>query len=231
MTKPYDAILFDCDGVLVDSEVVGLDASVAFLAEHGFDWTPGELVRRFTGMRQDEFSRGLAAAQREVLGRAPSAAEAEALMAGLIEARRSQRHTMQLVPGAAEAVEAAVEAGLAVAVASSSAQAFLDDKIERFGLKSFFGEHVYSADAVDAGKPAPDIFLHAAERLGVPPAHCVVIEDSAHGVAAGVAAGSVVWGFTGGGHCYDGHAARLRSAGSSLVLHDHTALRREITKA
>ena len=217
-------VLFDCDGVLVDSEVVGLEESARFLREHGFDWQPQDLIRRFTGMRQDRFAAALTEAYAEVLGRAPDAGEREALMDGLIDARRRQRDTMQLVPGAAASVEAARAAGLAVAVASSSATMYLHDKIDRFGLRPLFGDAVFSADLVANGKPAPDIFLHAAEAMGAAPNACLVVEDSAHGVRAGRAAGMTVWGFTGGGHCLDDHAEALRLAEADAVLPDHEAL-------
>ena len=220
----YAAILFDCDGVLVDSEVVGLEDSAAFLNDNGFDWTPEDLIRRFTGMRQDGFAAALRAAYGEVLGRPARDEEAEALMAGVIEARRASRHTMTLVPGAEAMVAAAAATGIPIAVASSSAQHFLDDKVDRYGLRPFFGRHVYSADHVARGKPAPDIFEFAAGKLGADPSACLVIEDSAHGVAAGVAAGAEVWGFLGGGHVLDGHAARLEAAGATRLVSDHAAL-------
>jgi HAD superfamily hydrolase (TIGR01509 family) len=225
MPFPYAAILFDCDGVLVDSEVVGLEDSAAFLTENGFDWTTEDLIRRFTGMRNDAFLSGMREAYAEVLGRAPREPEFEALIAGLYQARAANRHAMTLVEGAEAVARAAAGLpGLKVAVASSSGQHFLDDKIDRYGLRPVFGEHVYSADHVEHGKPAPDIFLFAAERLGAAPGDCLVIEDSAHGVTAGVAAGATVWGFTGGGHCLRGHAARLSAAGAERVVSDHASL-------
>ena len=228
MTTDIQAVLFDCDGVLVDSEVVGLEGSARFLAERGFDWGPEDLIRRFTGMRQDRFADALTAAYEEVLGRAPDAAEAEALMAGLIEARRAERDTMTLVPGAETSVRAALDAGLRVAVASSSASIYLHDKVDRFGLRPLFGEAVYSADLVAHGKPAPDIFLHAAAALGVAPHACLVIEDSRHGVTAGRAADMTVWGFTGGGHCLADHADALSGAGAAWIATDHVALSRRL---
>ena len=224
-----DAILFDCDGVLVDSEVVGLEDSAAFLADNGFGWTPEDLIRRFTGMRQDAFAAGLRAAYADVLGRPATDAEADALMDGVIAARRASRHAMTLVPGAVETVEAAARSGAGLAVASSSAQVFLDDKVDRYGLRPYFGEHVYSADHVAHGKPAPDIFVFAAAKLGAAASRCLVIEDSAHGVAAGTAAGCEVWGFLGGGHVLDGHAARLTEAGAARVVPDHAALSTMLT--
>ena len=227
---PITTVLFDCDGVLADSEVVGLEASARFLQECGFDWGPEDLVRRFTGMRQDQFAASLEAAYEAVLGRPPDTEERAALIDGLINARRAERDTMQLVPSAHDAVAAARSAGLAVAVASSSATAFLHDKIDRFGLRPLFGEAVFSADLVARGKPAPDIFLHAAAALGADPASCLVIEDSRHGVAAGRAAGMTVWGFTGGSHCRAGHDEPLHDAGADRILATHPDLADAITK-
>jgi HAD superfamily hydrolase (TIGR01509 family) len=221
----FDAILFDCDGVLVDSEVVGLEDSAEFLRDNGFDWTTEDLIRRFTGMRTDRFAAGLRAAYADVLTREPSDPEFDALIEGLIATRRAKRHTMAVVAGAHEAVAEAAAKVAGVAVASSSAKIYLDDKIDRFGFRAAFGGHVYSADEVAHGKPAPDIFLHAAAALGTPPERCLVVEDSPHGVAAGVAAGMTVWGFTGGGHCLPDHAARLRAEGAGKILADHAELR------
>ena len=225
------AILFDCDGVLVDSEVVGLEDSAAVLRAHGFDWGPEDLICRFTGMRHDAFAAGMRDAYAEVLGRDATGEESAALMDAVIGARRAARDAMTLVPGAMDAVRAAAAMpGVRMAVASSSAQRFLDDKIDRYGLRGFFGQHVYSADAVARGKPAPDVFVHAAAKLDTPPADCLVIEDSAHGVVAGVAAGAEVWGFLGGGHVLDGHAARLEAAGAARLVADHAELARAFTQ-
>ena len=74
------------------------------------------------------------------------------------------------------------------------------------------------------GKPAPDIFLYAAEQLNIAPSRCLVIEDSVNGVIAGLAAGMPVWGFVGGGHCFDGHAERLSAAGAERVVENFPAL-------
>lgn len=220
----YAAILFDCDGVLVDSEVVGLEDAAAFLNSKGFDWGPEDLIRRFNGMRTDRFTARLRDAYEEVLGRTATEDEFTHLWDGMIAARRAQRHTMTIVPGALDSVRTASEAGIPLAVASSSSQRFLDDKIERYGFAAFFDGHVYSADHVEEGKPAPDIFLYAAEKLGADPARCLVIEDSAHGVAAGVASGAEVWGFLGGGHCLEDHADQLRKAGAARLVDTHESL-------
>jgi beta-phosphoglucomutase-like phosphatase (HAD superfamily) len=224
----WDAVLFDCDGVLVDSEVVGLEESTRFLKERGFVFSPADIVRRYTGKRDDRFRAELLADYAEVLGRQPDEAESEALFTGLLATRRAARDNMQAVPGALGCVETVFRAGTPSAVASSSRQDMLDSKVDRFGFKPFFGRHVYSADKVAHGKPAPDIFLYAAEQIGAPPQTCLVIEDSVFGVEAGLAAGMTVFGFTGGGHCFDGHAERLLEAGAAWVADSHAALQQKI---
>jgi HAD superfamily hydrolase (TIGR01509 family) len=116
-------------------------------------------------------------------------------------------------------IEAVVERlGLPRAVASSSSEDHLAYKLRKTGLWEHFAPHIYSADHVAHAKPAPDLFLHAAARLGVAPRDCLVIEDSVNGVTAGLAAGMRVWGFAGGGHMDDAARARLTAAGAARVL-------------
>lgn len=207
----FAAVIFDCDGVLVDSEILGLEASAAYLRGHGFDWSPADLVRLFTGFRDDVFAAKLTEAYRGLHGRDPD----EWFFEGLIDERRSRRHLLQPVPGAHEAA-----AGVAQpkAVASSSRTEFLLGKLKRTGLYDLFAPHIYPGEVVAHGKPAPDIFLYAAERLGADPAASLVLEDSENGVKAGRAAGMTVWGFVGGGHCYEGHGERLLAAGAHALV-------------
>lgn len=219
----FAAVLFDCDGVLVDSEAIGLHESAAALRPFGVEWTAADLITRYTGLRQDHFLAALRADVSAVQGGAIPDAQFSALVEAMLTARRSQRHLMDIVAGARDSVAAAAARG-PVAVASSSALTFLTDKIERFGFARWFGPHVYSADAVANGKPAPDIFLHAADGIDVAPARCLVIEDSTAGVVAGTSAGMLVWGFTGGGHCVADHGDRLRAAGAERVFADHASL-------
>lgn len=209
----FDAILFDCDGVLVDSEILGLDDCAAYLGGHGLSYAPADLVRLFTGLRDDVFAARLIDAYRRANGGEPPADFFE----GLVDTRRRRRDELQPVAGAADALARIVAPK---AVASSSRAVFLDSKLKRTGLYDLVAPHVYSAELVSAGKPAPDIFLYAAERLGAAPARCLVIEDSANGVAAGLAAGMTVWGFLGGGHCFDGHGERLVKAGAAALARD-----------
>ncbi|MEM6748826.1 MAG: HAD family hydrolase, partial [Pseudomonadota bacterium] len=125
------AILFDCDGVLVDSEVVGLKEGAAFLNSHGFRWTPADMVRLFNGKRDDQFREDLLSAYADVLSRAPTESESASLFDGLIATRRAQRDTMTAVPGAADLLKLLADQNrVAFAVASSSRQIHLDRKID-----------------------------------------------------------------------------------------------------
>lgn len=207
----YKAIIFDCDGVLVDSEVLGLDASANYLREHGFSWTPADLVRLFTGYRDDVFKEKLVEEYQRIHTTTPD----DAFFEGLVDERRSRRHLLTTINGAEDAIAAM---SLPIAVASSSRTEFLHGKLKRVGLFDQLSPHIYSADLVAHGKPAPDIFLYTAEKLSIAPERCLVIEDSVNGVRAGLAANMTVWGFTGGSHCFEGHGERLRDAGASLVV-------------
>jgi HAD superfamily hydrolase (TIGR01509 family) len=109
------------------------------------------------------------------------------------------------------------------AVASSSMPAWLARHLRQTDLWRRFAPHVYSVAQVTHGKPAPDLFLLAAARLGIAPARCLVVEDSVAGVQAGVAAGMTVFGFCGGGHCGRGHAQRLEAAGATAIFTDMAA--------
>ncbi|MEL7491841.1 MAG: HAD-IA family hydrolase [Pseudomonadota bacterium] len=213
----FEAVIFDCDGVLVDSEALGLEDSAHYLQSHGLDWSPADLVRLFTGLRDDVFAAKLTEAYRKVHGAAPL----PEFFSGLVEQRRKKKDQLQAVSGAHEALRAIRQS---IAVASSSRTEFLTSKLKRVDLWALTAPHVYSADLVPHGKPAPDIFLYAARKLGAAPETCVVVEDSVNGVKAGVAAGMTVFGFTGGGHCFDGHGERLIDAGAAKVARDFPSL-------
>ena len=103
-------------------------------------------------------------------------------------------------------------------VASSSEPPRIRHSLTLAGILHHFDPHIFSATQVKRGKPAPDLFLLAATSMGAAPAHCLVIEDSVAGVTAARAAGMSVLGFTGGSHCLDGHADKLRRAGASEVF-------------
>ncbi|HZU89792.1 MAG TPA: HAD-IA family hydrolase, partial [Stellaceae bacterium] len=109
---------------------------------------------------------------------------------------------------------------LPVCVASSSLPAQLRLGLEVAGLLEFFEPHLFSATMVAHGKPAPDLFLYAAARMGAAPRHCLVVEDSLAGVTAARAAGMTALGFCGGSHCRPGHGERLLAGGAAHVIRD-----------
>ena len=216
----FEAVIFDCDGVLVDSEVLAIRGERRVLNEMGLDYTPAEYVRRFVGLHDDAFIDAVGVDYRSVLGVEPPADLGDQVIAG----RRDEMGALTAIDGAATALRAVRNLEKAIAIASSSRAHFLERKLKKTALWEDAKPHVYSADLVAHGKPAPDIFIYTAEKLGIAPEKCLVIEDSENGVKAGIAAGMTVWGFLGGGHCYDGHGDRLRGAGASETIQNFTAL-------
>jgi len=208
------AVIFDCDGVLVDSEVLALEVELAILAEQGLTFEREDYVTRFMGLSHDAFHDVMDVEARQRIGRPLSDTIRDELATRL---RQTMIARLTEVPGATVAV-----AGTALlkAVASSSTKEGLERKLRQVGLWSYFEPHVYSADHVAKAKPSPDLFLHAAEKLGVQPAECLVLEDSVNGVIAGRAAGMRVWGFLGGGHAHDRLGARLTAAGAERLAQD-----------
>ena len=207
-------VIFDCDGVLVDSEVLALEVELAMLGDQGLAFTREEYVTRFMGLSYEQFHEVIDAESVKRLGRPPAHDFRTELAARL---RQTMIDKLTAVPGAHDAVAVTT---LPKAVASSSTREGLERKLRQVGLWDHFAPHVYSAQHVERAKPAPDLFLHAAGQLGIAPADCLVIEDSVNGVKAGIAAGMTVWGFLGGGHADDGLAARLTAAGASRILAD-----------
>jgi HAD superfamily hydrolase (TIGR01509 family) len=207
MTGP-DLVIFDCDGVLIDSEVIGARVEAAELGRIGIELTADEVMARFLG--------GTAKAMYDTLeseyGR-PMPPGFEAAVQARIDAAFEQG--LQVIPGIREALD---RLAITRCVASSSTLARLHHSLGLTELLGRFAPHIFSAEQVARGKPAPDLFLYAAAQMGCAPEGCLVIEDSVNGVRGGVAAGMRVWGFVGGGHCPPGHAARLRDAGAESVF-------------
>ena len=206
------AVIFDCDGVLVDSEVLAHEVEIAVLGEIGLHYDSRDFIVRFMGRSDKVFFELLDADGRERLGR--SIADE---IRGPMKARYRQAIDERLteIPGALRAVSAL---RLPKAVASSSTVQGLDIKLRKVGHWEHFAPHIYSAEHVTHSKPAPDLFLLAAKALGIAPQHCLVIEDSVNGVTAGIAAGMRVWGFSGGGHMTPKLAEHLTQAGAERIV-------------
>lgn len=179
-----DLVIFDCDGVLVDTERVSNRVLSEMLREEGYLVTPEQCVERYLGRPGREYYPEI----EQELGRPLSEGFARRFDRRVIDTFLAAPRT---IPGVVEAMEALPGRRC---VASSSGPEYLVEVLGATHLLERF-ERVFSASEVARGKPAPDVFLHAAASLGVPPSRCMVIEDSAAGVRAAVAAGMPVFGF------------------------------------
>ena len=199
-----NAVIFDCDGVLIDSEVLACVVDAEVLTASGFAITAAEVAERYLGRSLDFMLKDI-----EVRGGwLPPADLGARLQSRLLSAFARE---LRAVPGMAS-----LAAGLSSpkCVASSSTRARLQMTLGHCGFAEIFGDWVFSAEQVTRGKPAPDLFLLAASKMAVAPKSCLVVEDSPAGIQAAVAAGMRAIGFSGGGHCGPGHAALLRAAGA-----------------
>ncbi|MGA8355017.1 MAG: HAD-IA family hydrolase [Solirubrobacteraceae bacterium] len=199
-------VIFDCDGVLVDSEAISCGMLAQMLGEEGLSMSPTQARAIFQGMRLD----GVISEAQRRLGRS--------LPDGWIqsfERRRSAAFAEQLQPvaGAAEAVAAVIEAGVAVCVASQGKIEKTTLSLKLTGLAHLFApEALFSAHTLAHGKPAPDLFLHTAARMGTSPDRCAVVEDTTIGVTAAVRAGMRVLGLA-----VDCDEDTLRRAGAEVI--------------
>jgi len=200
-------LIFDCDGVLVDSEVIALETLREMLASLGRPMTMDEVDREFTG---GSLADTVATAGR-LLGRPLPADVGQKFGQRLLDRLRLELKPM---PGVRDAILALPYRRC---VASSSSPDRLKLSLEVTGLAPLF-EHVFSAVQVARGKPAPDLYLLAAKTLGEPPERCIVIEDTSRGVVAGRAAGARVVGFAGAAHATPALAEDLRRAGAEVVI-------------
>lgn len=206
------AVIFDCDGVLVDSEILAHEVELRVLAALGLHYDVHEFKARFMGMSDRAFHAALEEDGQARLGRSIIDDLALRLAAGYAAAMNTR---LAIVPGAAEAVRAV---RCAKAVASSSTAKGLERKLRKVGLWDDFAPHSYSAEHVEHAKPAPDLFLHAAANLNVAPQHCLVIEDSVNGVRAARAAGMRVWGLMAGAHMDEPARQRLVAAEAERIV-------------
>jgi HAD superfamily hydrolase (TIGR01509 family) len=214
-----DALLFDFDGVLIESEYAGNRQLAAWLTAAGHPTTPEAAMEQFMGYAGADFlARIEAYIGREIPADFHAARETEdaRVMAEGIEA----------VAGAVAFVRG-LPADLPKAVVSSSSTRWIRRHLDHIGLADAFGEHIYSGrEHVTRGKPAPDLYLFGAARLGVPIERCAIIEDSPVGATGAVASGGYVIGFSAGAHCGVGHADRLRAIGVGAVASDFAEVMR-----
>lgn len=181
------ALIFDCDGTLVDSEAPGLDVLCDFAAAHGLTWDRDEAHARFRGVPLSGWVEGVA---RESGRYTP--AYAVQLERELRDAMAERFHEgLDTMPGAHELLR---QLALPYCVATNGPREKVELTLTLTGLRPLFGDRVFCAPEVGSYKPEPGLFLHAARALGVDPAHCAVVEDSLPGAEAGLAAGMRVFG-------------------------------------
>ena len=207
-------IVFDCDGVLVDSEPLSMAVDYELLAENGVSLSPEEVSHRFIGLT---FAALVAAVEREFGITLPAGLEAEK------DRRLAARFTRELQPvaGVADLLE---RLDLPLSIASNSKKARVALALELTGLNRFFGNRISSFEETRHGKPAPDVYLLAAARAGQPPERCLAVEDSVAGVTSALAAGFEVVGFTGAYHDANAQAQRLAGAGAAQIVAEMSAL-------
>jgi HAD superfamily hydrolase (TIGR01509 family) len=206
----FDLIIFDCDGVLVDSEIIAAQVESRLLTEAGYPISVEEMGERFAGLTWKDI---LLAVEKEA--DIPLSATLLDKSEKLLDARLER--DVKIIEGVKFALARLTTQRC---ICSNSSSARLDMMLTKVGLKPFFSPHIYSAKDLgpDRVKPKPDIFLHAAEQFGVQPSRCLVIEDSTHGIHGARTAGMRVVGFTGASHTYPSHADRLTDAGAETVI-------------
>jgi HAD superfamily hydrolase (TIGR01509 family) len=208
-------VIFDCNGVLVDSERLAAAVVSQEFMRAGFPLPPEVIARYFTGRRPaDMFAEIELAAGRKL----PASFATTVASATLARFRHELRATAHM------AYALSWLRG-PKCVASSSSFERIRLSLETTDLIRFFDPYLFSAAEVPKGKPAPDLFLLAASKMRVAPAQCIVVEDSAVGVAAAVAAGMTAIGFVGGSHAADGLAANLTEEGARRIVNDMRALK------
>jgi HAD superfamily hydrolase (TIGR01509 family) len=182
-----ELVIFDCDGVLVDSEPIAIRIDAQIFAEFGLSMSEEEFIDRFVG-RSPSVTWG--ALEQHVGHPLPDDLPARA------QAMFNEAYERELEP-IDGIVQALGQITSRTCVASSSEPDRLEYKLKRTGLYDRFAGRIFSASEVEHGKPAPDLFLHAARQMGVSPAECAVVEDSQYGVQAARAAGMAAFGYAG----------------------------------
>lgn len=217
--RTLDAIIFDFDGVLLESEFEGNRRLAGLLTEFGHKHSVEDTLRLYVGLSGGDF---IAAIEEKIGAQLP--AQFHERLKDM--SRQALKEGVEAVAGAVEFVRG-LPSGLPKAVASSSSVRWVRGHLENMGLAGTFGDHVYSGrEHVTRGKPAPDLYLHAARQLGTPIEKCVVIEDSRVGAMGALASGARVIGLAAGRHCLGGHGDMLRSLGVAEIAYSFEDVRR-----
>jgi HAD superfamily hydrolase (TIGR01509 family) len=208
----FDAIIFDFDGVLLESEFEANQMLAELLTRLGHPTSVAEAVEHYTGLAGQDFIDTVEARIGRTLPPEFHAGTREA-------SARARREGIAAVAGAVDFVRA-LPSDLPKAVASSSSTRWVRTHLDHLGMREAFEPHIYSGrEHVECGKPAPDVYLHAARQLGADIGRTVILEDSKVGATGALASGATVIGLAAGLHCFDGHEGMLRSVGVKLIAH------------
>jgi HAD superfamily hydrolase (TIGR01509 family) len=204
----FDLVIFDCDGVLIDSEILANRSEVELLKSYGIEFELDDYMARFVGKSTKDVLKSI-----ESLYNISLPAEFRKLAGEKIY--EVFKKELKPIPGVLELINSIDKPKC---VGSSSSLNRLDVTLKFTGLFDLLSPHIFSAEQVSRGKPAPDLFLFAAAQMKVDPTRCIVIEDSPHGVRAGVDAGMTVLGFVGGSHIQHQHDLKLKKEGAIEVF-------------
>jgi HAD superfamily hydrolase (TIGR01509 family) len=213
-------IIFDCNGVLVDSEPIAAAVAAEAFQSIGINMTPDLVTRYFTGRRPADMFADIEKVSGSKLPPDFQTRVAATTLSRLYDELRATPHVAHALSWLRGPK----------CVASSSAIDRVRLSLETTDLDRFFGSNVFSANDVAQGKPAPDLFLHVARQMGIQPQDCIVVEDSPAGVTAAVAAGMTAIGFVGGGHAGEDMQGKLEDAGATSVIADMRALKATVTR-
>ena len=218
MNRP-GALIFDFDGVLLESEFEGNRELAGMLTDLGHRHSVEDTLRHYVGLAGPDF---IGAIEARIGTKLPPEFH-ERLREKSVEALR---YGIAAVAGAVEFVES-LPGDLPRAVASSSSTRWIRGHLDHLGLAGAFGDHIYSGrEHVERGKPEPDLYIHAAQQLGVPIQACAILEDSPVGVRGALASGARVIGLAAGSHCLDGHDEMLRGFGVREIAYSFDDVRR-----
>jgi len=213
-----DALIFDFDGVLLESEFEGNRHLAKLLTELGHPTSVEDALTHFVGLSGSGF---IAAIEAKIGAKLPPQFHDRRRT----EDARALREGVAAVAGAVEFVRS-LPSELPKAVASSSSVEWVATHLDHLGLRDLFGRHLYSGrEHVERGKPAPDLYWYVADQLGMPITGCTIVEDSEIGAKGAVASGAHVIGLVAGSHCLPGHDARLRSLGVRDIAHSFDEVR------
>ncbi len=215
----FDAIIFDFDGVLLESEFDGNRQVAELLTDLGHRTSVEEALTHYVGLAGQQFIDAIEA-------RIGTTLPPEFHHRRRQQSVRALREGVAAVVGAVDFVRS-LPPNLPKAVASSSTTRWIRGHLDHLGLADAFGDHIYSGrEHVERGKPAPDLYLFAADQLGVDIRRSVILEDSQVGATGALASGAMVIGLAAGAHCLDDHGDMLRSLGVEHVAHNFDEVRR-----